>query len=184
MLGWYGSESLEDALADSQCGCELWHSAQRVSNPEGRAALVAAAEEYQDLWACPYRGNPFPSTPDHLPPECHEALQGVERLTGATGFCTCPLAYLRPGAPAGEAVERVSVAVSFKEDGCLDAVEGKAPSAAIVQAITVVERARKARDVHEWKLAKEKAKPSSSSPSEVNIHHHGNRGINDPEDDD
>lgn len=148
------------------CGCETALRASEDSDPIAREALAQPADEQRQDWQCPCAGYPLRDSPDHLGERARAALVNVEKLTGAGGFATCPLFYLRRGHLLGEAIERVTIARHWRDKGSLEAVEGPCPRADLIEAVTLVDRAVAKREAHELKLAREQ---NSKPPSQSNI---------------
>jgi hypothetical protein len=57
--------------------------------------FAADAPVIQRRWRCPAAGYKPAVDPRDLDEGCQETIVAVERLTGVTGLCSCPLAELR-----------------------------------------------------------------------------------------
>lgn len=180
MLGWYGSEALENALGDASCGCDLLLKAQAEPDESIKEARTLAAQELQKQWQCPCAGFQPPSSPDGLDSVCQEALGCVQRLTGATGFKTCPIACLRPNAASGEAINRISRAKVYRDKGQLQLVEGELVPQVVIDALDAVDRSIEARTRLEMEQNRKKAKERQANPDVDGPHYHIERGGDDP----
>lgn len=150
-------------MGERPCGCDELIKAQNTVDPSLREALTGAAKELQEHWQCPCAGH---NNHQELLPEdeaCVEALQNVERLTGATGFKTCPNACLREGSPTYPAVQRVARARLYRDKGQLQLLEGKLVQQDLVEAMELVDRAVDARSKRELEDIRKKREQQQQS---------------------
>lgn len=118
-------------------------AAQDEPDEDARASLLEDAAEASRDWGCPRTGKPCGS----LPESHREALGAIKSLTGHE-FKTCPLASA--WAPW---VHRV---VEADEHGLAeDRAAYGPPPRALVDAVRVIRRARKARDAEEARVRRE-----------------------------
>ena len=147
-MGWYGSDLLDEAMSAHPCGCDLAERADQQADPRAAAVMRSDAAVFQRLWACPYaghRGAPAPET--------GRTIAAVERLTGALPgeVVGCPGACVR----REEAHEALS-ALRWWRNGQLH-LRVPHPSAALVEAIDLIDTSVSAREGAEMRRARERA---------------------------
>lgn len=146
-MGWYGSEPLAEILSQTPCGCDVREKAEREADPRARKAFLRDADRWEREWGCPHGNRPGePSA------ACKGALPAVCRLVGADpeAITVCPgLLARRPEAAQAMAAWR------WWEKGQLT-VRVQHPSAALVEAIDLVDLGLKAREGEELRRIREK----------------------------
>ena len=131
-------------MGDTPCGCDLALAADEEADPRAREVLAGDAARAQRDWACPHawhRGDPDPST--------KTALESVARLVGAGPgeIVGCPGACVRrPEAHEG------LVALRWWRQGQLQ-LRCPWPSAALVEAIDLIDQSVSAREAAELRDA-------------------------------
>ena len=109
-----------------------------ASDPDVREQLVESARANQLRWRCPHGPGAADKTP--LPAPCAEGLERIERVTGASGFTSCPLATLRE-----PWVHEVGEMIEWRKEGALHLRVGL-PTLAQAQAMDAWGRGCKARE--------------------------------------
>ena len=135
-------------MASHPCGCDLLEEAAQLSDPRGRAVLERDARIAQRAWACPHaglKGAPHPDT--------NRTLAEVSALVGAEEgeIVGCPGACVR----RPEAHEAV-VALQWWKSGQLQ-LRQPYPSAALCDAVDLVNQSAAAREAAELRRAREEA---------------------------
>ena len=135
-------------MASHPCGCDLLEEASQMADPRGRAVLERDARIAQRAWACPWAGLKGKRHPDTA-----RTLAAVSALVGAEeGEITeCPGACVR----RPEAHTAV-VALTWWKQGQLQ-LRHPWPSAALVDAIDLVNQSAAAREAAELRRAREEA---------------------------
>ena len=151
-MGWYGSQSLIDAMVSAPCGCDLAEQADGMTDARGAAVLRADAVLCREAWRCP-RAEGGAIDPDALPETHRAALVTVRRLTGCDedDIQTCPGHYAR----LSEAHEAVRL-LRWMKAGAL-AQRMPHPSGAIVDALDELQNALNARESDEMDRARRKS---------------------------
>lgn len=160
VAAWTGDEDYRKAFRPP-CGCEMLAEAERQTDPGLASLMRESARAAQETWRCPSIGYDVPDDPPDSA-DVRESLEAVRRVTGASGFTTCPNAYTRT-----ELCARVVRAYRARKIGILKSIEPEL-SAALADGMLVLDDAindRNAKSAERSRKNSEARTQQAATPS-------------------
>jgi hypothetical protein len=133
--GWTDSDGIREMLRGAECGCMTESEAAKDADPTSRQRCELDAIGEKIRWRCPrVTGENPPADSEWMDGTQSLVLEGVERLTGACGFTTCPVWYA-----SLDYVHEAVRAYEWWDKGQLHLIEPN-PSGVLVDAIGLIGR--------------------------------------------